>query len=854
MQAAALEPLQVCSQLDSAPDGLSSAQAAARLTRFGPNVLRTHRLQALAVLWRQLHNPLLLLLLATAGMSAAVGERANAYIILAIISMSVGLGFFNEYRSERAMLDLHRRVRYRTMVMRDGVRSSIDVAELVPGDVVDVATGDIVPADVRLCETHDLECDESVLTGESLPALKDPRPLAPSTPLAELANCVFMGTVVKSGAARGVVVATGARTAFGAIAMGLMKQPPETAFQLGLRAFSRLLVNVTLILTAGVFALNAALHHPLLESLLFSLAIAVGLTPQLLPAIVTVSLATGARRLAKRSVIVKRLVSIEDLGNIDVLFTDKTGTLTEGRLDLRASLDPAGHEDAGVLALGLQCNDQRTPLDAAIVEYARAHQVAPTAGSPVATVPFDYDRKRMSVLIEHDGRRTLVVKGAPESVMERCTAVPAGAAATLDALFRSGERVIAVATRDDVAESDLHAGAERDLSLKGFLTFADPPKTSASSSLARLRALGIDVRIITGDNELVARKLCEDLGLPVVHTLLGAELERMSDEDVLGALPLVTIFARVTPEQKSRIIRLQRQSGSDVAFLGDGVNDAVALHEADVGISVDTATDVAKDAAEIILLQKDLGILADGVVDGRRIFANTIKYVLMGTSSNFGNMFSAATASLFLPFLPATAAQLLLNNLLYDTGEMAIPTDNVDEELLKRPAHWDMAYIRRFMLVFGPISSAFDFLTFGVMLWVFNASESLFQAGWFVESLVTQTLVVFLIRTRRVPFFRSRPSFALLTTSLTCAIAGVALPFTPLAPVLGFSTLPIRFFGMLAGMVVAYLLLVDAAKAFFYRRMERPPARPKREGRRIRRIAARWSNAPRRFLGTFTGS
>ena len=862
-QAASLQSEQVFTQLGSSPSGLTAAQAAERLARYGPNALAEPRLEMLTVLWRQLRNPLLLLLVATAVTSSALGEHADAFIILAIIALSVGLGFVNEYRSERAMLDLHRRVRHRAIVLRDGAPSSVDVTELVPGDLVELSTGDVVPADVRLTGVNGMECDQSVITGESLPVHKDARPVSGSPAFAQLSNCAFMGTIVKTGSARGIVVATGRYTAFGAIAAHLIKQPPETAFQAGLRSFSRLLVNVTLVLTAAVFAVNAVLHHPLLDSLLFSLAIAVGLTPQLLPAIVTVSLATGARRLAERSVIVKRLVSIEDLGNVDVLFTDKTGTLTEGRITLRAGVDPAGAPSGDVLRLGVVCNDAAqkdgsvvggTPLDAAILEYATANGVNADGATRIAGIPFDYDRQLMSVLYEQGARRTLVVKGAPEAVLQRCEQIPADARATLERLFAAGERVVAVATREPYEESELHAGAESGLRLRGFLTFADPPKQGAAESLSRLRALGIDVRIITGDNEKVAQKVCADLGLPVRETLLGSALEQMSDADLMQALPRTTIFARVTPDQKSRIIRLQRKLGSDVGFLGDGVNDAVALHEADVGISVDTGTDVAKDAAEIVLLAKDLDILADGVMDGRRIFSNTIKYVLMGTSSNFGNMFSAAGSSLFLPFLPATAPQLLLNNLLYDAGEMAIPTDNVDEELLKRPAHWDMSYIRHFMLVFGPISSLFDFATFAAMLWYFHANAPLFRAGWFVESLVTQTLVVFAIRTRRVPFFKSRPSAPLLITTLTCAALGAALPFTPLGTLLGFAAVPLPFFAMLLGMIVCYLVLVEAGKALFYRRLEKAPAPRKPDVRRLRRIASRWTGFPPRFLGTFTGS
>ena len=820
------------------PLGLTAGEVQARLSRYGPNLLAEHRLRALAVLWRQLRNPLLLLLVVTAVISVILKEHADAYIILAIIAMSTGLGFFNEYRSERAMLDLRSRVHHRAIVWRDGTRQAVDVAQIVPGDVVEVTVGDVVPADIRLFEVHGMECDQSVLTGEPQAVAKGKDERA------------FMGTVVKSGTARGTVFATGSRTSFGGIAAHLVKEPPETAFQQGLRAFSRMLVNVTLVLTAAVFAVNAALHHPLFESLLFALAIAVGLTPQLLPAIVTVSLATGARRLAKRSVIVKRLVSIEDLGNVDVLFTDKTGTLTEGQVTLRCGLDPAGEPSMDVVRLGMLCNDASlqadgvvggTPLDAAILEYARRHAVQRNGATRIAGAPFDYDTKVMTALFRQDGQRELIVKGAPEAVLERCENVSQAARAALAALFSAGERVLAVATRQAASDQDLGGKSDRALTLRGFLTFADPPKADAAKSLERLRGLGIDVRIVTGDNEQVAQKLCRDLGLPIRETLRGSDLDGLSDAELMERLPQTSIFARVTPEQKSRIIRLQRKLGSDVAFLGDGVNDAVALHDADVGISVDTGTDVAKDAAEIVLLQKDLGILADGVVEGRRIFANTIKYVLMGTSSNFGNMFSAAVSSLFLPFLPATAPQLLLNNLLYDTGEMAIPTDNVDEDLLKRPAHWDISYIRRFMLAFGPVSSIFDFATFFVMLRIFDAAAPLFRAGWFVESLVTQTLVVFLIRTRRVPFWLSRPSTALLVTTLACAVTGAVIPLTPLGPLIGFAPLPLKFYGILLGMIAAYFVLVDAAKAVFYRLEQRRAPQRKSDVRRIRRLAARWT-------------
>ncbi|MGZ3496334.1 MAG: magnesium-translocating P-type ATPase [Vulcanimicrobiaceae bacterium] len=843
---------EVFERLGTSASGLPGDEAEKRLTIYGANTLGEHRVRFIPVLMRQLRNPLLVLLVVTALTSLLLGEHADAYIIIAIIGLSVGLGFVNEYRSERAMADLHNRVRHRTIVIRDGRAASVDVASLVPGDIVQLAVGDIVPADLRLCEAKDCECDQSVLTGESLPVEKSTAASGASV-LTDASCCAFMGTTVKSGSAKGIVVATGCTTEFGAIAQRLAEHPPETPFQSGLRRFSALLVAVTAVLTISIFAVNAALHHPILESLLFSLAIAVGLTPQLLPAIVTVSLATGAERLAKRSVVVKRLVSIEDLGNVDVLFTDKTGTLTEGRIAFQSALDERGNASEDVLRLGLLCNDAAiagekvvgaTPLDCALWEHALACGTRPPNVERIAEAPFDYDRKLMSVLVKDEGGdRLLISKGAPESVLARCTSVDVDSQSVLDALFASGARVVAVATREHFAGDELRKADEHDLRLRGFIAFADPVKTDAAASIERLRRMGIDVRIITGDNEKVAAKVCSELGVEVGRVISGTELDALGDTELKEALPQTTIFARVSPDQKSRIIRLQRELGSDVGFLGDGVNDAVALHYADVGISVDSGTDVAKDAADIVLLDKDLGILADGVVEGRRIFANTIKYVLMGTSSNFGNMFSAAGASLFLPFLPMTAPQILLNNLLYDVSEMTIPTDNVDEELLRRPSHWDVGFIRRFMIVFGAVSSIFDFLTFWVMLGVFHAHPALFRSGWFVESLLTQSLIIFVIRTRRIPFLRSMPSLPLLVTTLCCVALGALLPFTPIGAIFGFVPLPAAFFGILLGMIATYLILVELAKAFFYRTIS-IPAVPKdlSRARRLGRLAARWTH------------
>ena len=854
VEAAALPADEVLTLVKSTAAGLSQEEAGVRLARIGANALRSHGARPFGVLVRQLRNPLLILLVTAAVASFAVGERTSALIILLIIFLSVGLGFFNEYRSELAVEALHSQLRHTALAVRDGEPIAVDVTELVPGDVVRLSVGDVVPGDVRLLHIEGLECDEAVLTGESLPAEKSSDPITAPESSLDLASCAFMGTVVREGSGMGVVVSTGGRTEFGAIALRLGERQPQTAFQLGLRDFSLLLVRVTAVLAGSILVLNVVIGRSLLESLLFALAIAVGLTPQLLPAIVTISLSTGAKRLAERKVVVKRLVSIEDLGNIVVLFTDKTGTLTEGTITFGAALDAAGRPSDAVLRAGLICNDATlsnghviggNQLDQALCAAPGADRAGIEGARRLAALPFDYQRRLASVLIEGaDGERQIVVKGAPETVLARCTGVLPEAQAVLERQFAAGSRVIAVATRAGDGRRTLNADDEHDLDLTGFLTFIDRPKADAGDALDRLQRLDVSVKVITGDNDRVAQKVCADIGLTVDGTLTGSQLDQLDDAQLAAALPETTIFARVTPEQKSRLIKAQRALGSTVGFLGDGVNDAVALHDADVGISVQTATDVAKDAADIVLLDKDLNILATGIVEGRRIFANTIKYVLMGTSSNFGNMFSAAGASLFLNFLPMLPTQILLNNLLYDASEMAIPTDNVDEEQLQRPAHWDTAFIRRFMTFFGPISSIFDFATFGIMIWVFNAHAPLFRSGWFVESLATQSLIIFAIRTRRVPFFHSTPSTPLTLATLTCVTIGVLLPFSPLAHVLGFVALPASFLAALAAMIVLYLVLVELGKLRFYRvRPHGPPIARRRPDREhwIHHRATRWS-------------
>ncbi|PND57262.1 magnesium-translocating P-type ATPase [Mycobacterium sp. ENV421] len=856
-QVAAAPVDEVLGWLNSSAQGLSSAQASERLQRFGPNAVRTHHVNALAVLGRQLRSAVLILLAATAVVSYFLGDSVQAIIIGVILAASVGLGFVNEYRAERAAAALHSGVHHTAVVRRDGMFAALDVTQLVPGDVIRLSLGEAVPADLRMIEATGLECNESILTGESTGSEKSPHPVAADAELAESTDLAFMGTIVSAGEGVGVVYATGRNAEFGRIAAGLGERQPETDFQVGLRRFSYLLLQVAIALTVLILVSNLLLRKPVIDSVLFSLAIAVGITPQLLPAVVSASLATGSRQLAKARVLVKRLVCIEDLGDIDILITDKTGTLTEGRISLVDAVDHAGTHSDSVLRLGLLATDvdptsggvSANALDAALWESPEAKDLVGAGVRRVGSVPFDHIRRATSVLVDDNGKQIVVLKGAPEQVLARCRMTPQntqGTQETLDSLFAAGRRVVAVAAKPAAELTTITTDDECDLTLAGFVVFADEPKAAARQSLNQLAALGIELKIATGDNPRVAEKVCADLGLASKGTITGAQLEALGADDFSDAAQNHTIFARISPEQKAQLITSARRTGRSVGFLGDGVNDALALHAADVGISVESATDVAKDAADVVLLEKDLSVLATGVAEGRRIFANTIKYVLMGTSSNFGNMFSAAAASALLPFLPMLPSQILLNNLLYDSSQLAIPTDRVDEDQLQAPSHWNIGFIRRFMLTFGPISSLFDFLTFGLMLGVLHAGATEFRTGWFVESLATQTLIIFAIRTRRVPFFRSRASVPLTLTSVAVVAIGILITISPLARPLGFAALPLQFFAALGGFVVVYLILVELTKKWFYAEQTRLAEKPQRtRGRehRIHRRAARFSHS-----------
>jgi Mg2+-importing ATPase len=838
-------------QLETNREGLSAAAAAIRLERDGGNELEQAGRPLVSVLLGQLRSPLLGLLVAAAAVSIAVGEHTSGAIILVIVALSVGLGVFNEYGSEQTLASLRSRTGRRATILRDGVAVEVQAVALVAGDVCLLQVGDVVPADLRLLEAAELTIDEAGLTGEAYPAEKQAASVSSGTSAIH-ANCGYMGSIVRGGRGVGVVAATGMNTRIGGVAGGLQERQPPTTFQRGLSGFAGFLAKVTVLLTVSIFIINAAFGRPILQTLLFALAIAVGLTPQLLPAIVTVSLATGARRMAGKQVLVKRLVSIEDLGNADLLFTDKTGTLTEGEIRLREAVGPTGAPAPDLVRLALLASELHfehgaiplgTTLDLAIwraIEPAVAK--SELDGTPaLARLPFTFERRRTSVVTESQGQRRLLCKGAAEEVLGRCTTVRLNGSQPLDALrgdveaglgrlLDAGHRLLALAERPIDTRGSYGEADEVELELLGFLVFADPPKADAAQSVARLRRLGVELKVLTGDNERTAAYVCREVGLPVEGVARGEDLVGLSDDELSALVARTTIFARVGPEQKAALVAAAQRNGDDVAFLGDGVNDAVALHRADVGISVESAVDVAREAADVVLLEKSLGALADGVVEGRRIFANTMKYVLMGTSSNFGNMFSAAAASLFLSFLPMLPSQILLNNLLYDCSELTIPTDNVDEELLARPEHWDIGFIRRFMAVFGPISSLYDFATFGVMLWIFHAGASLFRSGWFVESLATQALVVFVIRTRRVPFFSSRPSRPLLAATLGVVLVGLLIPYSPVAHLLGFHALPLLFLAILVLMAVTYLALAEIAKSYFFRHeaasaeSSRPPA------------------------------
>jgi Mg2+-importing ATPase len=815
--------------------GLSSEEARARLESVGPNEPVVQRRQAVLVgVLRRLASPLVLILLLSSVAAAVLGEVTDSAIILAVVVLSVIIESIQTRRSEAAAEALKSQVSQQATVLRDGKYCELPRREVVPGDVVRLEAGDMVPADAELLEAKDFHLNEAAMTGESLPVEKHAHGAGEAT--AE--GAVFMGSSVVSGHGVALVTATGPASKFGEIARSLALRAPETEFERGLARFGSFILRTVVFLTLFVFAVMALRQRPALESLLFALSLAVGLTPEFLPMITTVTLSRGASRMAKRKVIVKNLASIQNLGSIDVLCSDKTGTLTAGEMQLSTHVDPFGEASERPLLLtylnsffetgvdnpvdqAVLSKANLNPLDAAVLK----HEHPDIAGfSKVDEVPFDFERRSVSVVAERAGERLLVTKGAPERILaisrdfeqggKVSTLDAAGrerAAATFQELNRQGYRVLGVAYKKPERAGAFSKEDERDLILAGFVSFSDPPRDDAPEVLRELESKGVRVKIISGDNDLVTAHVCRAVGILTEGLLVGEDIEKMSDPALAYNVERVHVFARMSPAQKNRVLHALQRRGHVVGFLGDGINDAPSLHAADVGISVSGATDVARDAADVILLEPSLRVLLDGVIEGRRAFGNVMKYLLMGTSSNFGNMFSMAGAAAFLPFLPMMPSQILLNGFLYDLAQITIPSDNVDEDFVQKPRRWNIDLIRKFMLGMGPVSSLYDFLTFFVLLHVFHASERLFHTGWFVESLATQTLVILVVRTFGNPL-RSRPSHALSITVCGIVALGVVLPYTPVAGWLGFVPPPASFLLFLAGATVTYLFLVQWVK------------------------------------------
>ena len=817
--------------------GLSSAEAEARLDQYGPNepapAKRSSTVVELLLLFL---NPLVIILLVAALASLVLGDASDAVIILVIVLLSIAINFIQTYRSQQAINRLRADVAPTATVLRDGTWQEIARRKVVPDDVVRVSAGDLIPGDGRVLEARDLYVQQAALTGESLPAEKSAHPgdgsqsKGPDAP-----NLVFMGTSVISGIATVVILATGPRTAFGAIAERLAMRPQETEFERSMKRFGMLIMRAVFFLVLFILVVRVAMHKDAFESFVFAVALAVGLTPEFLPMITSVTLARGAVRMARQHVVVKHLPAIQNFGTIDILCSDKTGTLTTGQMILVSSVDYLDKPSDRPLALAyLNSKFQtgiRSPLDTAILKTPRTDGDSYTKCDEI---PFDFERRRLSIVVEkRDGasrERLLITKGAPEGILSLSESYEMEGRTiafdvdtrhkcrqAFDDLSSQGFRVLGVGYRNVDVRDAYSSKDESALVFAGYLAFADPPNPDAADSLAAMKRDGVELKILTGDNELVARHICEQVGLHDPAIILGDELDATSDPALQHLAEQTTVFARVSPVQKHRIIHALKLRGHVVGYMGDGINDAPSLHAADVGISVSSAVDVAREAADIILLKPGLDVLHKGITEGRRASANVLKYLLMGTSSNFGNMFSMAGASLFLPFLPMLPTQILLNNFLYDMAQITIPLDNVDAEYVRAPRKWDMTLIRNFMIFIGPISSIYDFLTFYVLLRIFHAGQPEFHTGWFVESLATQTLVLFVIRTTKNPF-KSRPSMPLATTTILIVILGIWLPYSPVAHHLGFTPLPGPFFTFLAISTVTYLLLVELAKRLLFSR------------------------------------
>ena len=828
-----LDGREVLKILSCTDGGLSVASAADRLKTYGSNTLKgASHSSGILLFLSQFKSPITILLIAAAFLSMGLGDLTDALIILIIILISSFLGFWQEKGAAHAVQELLKLVQIRCRLVRGGQEKDCPMETVVPGDIVVLSAGDVVPGDSLLLDSRELFIDEAAFTGETFPVEKSVGMVAAETPLSGRSNTLFMGSHVISGRAKALVVRTGKRTEFGKISDRLRLRSPETDFEKGIRRFGYMLMEITLLLVLVIFAINVLLHKPVLDSFLFSLALAVGLTPQLLPAIITVNLSAGARAMAKMKVIVKRLSSIENFGSMNILCSDKTGTITDGKVTIKDALDITGQHSEKVLQYaGLNAALQqgfRNPIDEAICAVYKPLSAAYTVQ---CEIPYDFIRKRLTVQVKNGADNFAITKGALSVMLDICTTAETekGDVLPLDdrrklimdryqTLSAAGYRVLGVGYKKTSEAKDFTMEEEKDMVFLGFITLFDPPKKDVGQTLIKLHQLGVQFKVITGDNALVADSIARQIGITEPVILTGAEIRQMSDDALRNQAVGAHIFAEVEPNQKERIILFLKKAGNVVGFMGDGINDAPALHTADVGISVDSAVDVAKEAADIVLLEQDLEVLADGILIGRKTFTNTMKYIFMATSANFGNMFSMAGASLFLPFLPLLPKQILLTNLLTDFPEMTIATDRVDAEAVEGPRRWDIKFIQRFMMIFGLLSSVFDYLTFGVLLYFMKAGEKVFQTGWFIESVVSASLIVLVVRTR-LPFLKSPPGKYLAMATALIVAAVIVLPFTPLAGLLGFVPMPLSFYGWMLLIVAAYIGSAEAAKHWFYKRL-----------------------------------
>jgi P-type Mg2+ transporter len=826
----------VLRRLQSSENGLSESDAKTRLSEGGENVFAKEK--KLNVIWELLSkfkSPLIILLFVAAGISAYFGETVNAIIIFLMIISSAVLDFFEEHNAGQAVKKLLETIKTTAIVVRSEKQREVKVSQICSGDIVLLNSGDLIPADARVISAKDFFVNQSALTGESMPCEKVERVAGVDhKTFAELENIVFAGTNVISGSATVVVINTGSRTEFGKIAGTLSQTQEKSEFEEGIFHFGYFIMKVILFLVMFIFLFNAIFRHNILDSFLFSVAIAVGVTPELLPMIMSITMSQGALKMAKKGAVVKRLSAIPSFGGMDVLCTDKTGTLTEGKIALVKYVDSSGNNSEKVLEYAYLNSFYQTgienPLDQAVIEFKK---IDISKYKKIDEIPYDFTRKRMSVVVE-DGERLMISKGAPEEIFNCCSTYSyngeihlfgeqekAKANSYYEDLSREGYRVLALAIKKVGGEKKLFQKEdERDLEFRGFIAFLDPPKTTVKKVLKELEKMGITIKIITGDNDLVARKICEEIDLSYRGVLIGDDMKNISAESLKHRVENTTIFARFSPADKNRVIAALRSNGHVVGYLGDGINDAPSLRTADVGISVNNAVDAAKESADIVLTHKNLQILRDGVLEGRRVFGNTMKYIMMGLSSNFGNMFSAAGAVVFLPFLPMLPVQILLNNFIYDVSQLTIPTDNVDSEWVVKAKRWDIKFIKRFMFFIGPISSLFDFATFFIFYYGFRVGESFFQTAWFLESLMTQTLVIHIIRTKKVPFLQSRPSFLLLISTFSAVLVGWLIPYTPIGEFFGLVPLPLYMLGTIIGTAVIYLGLVEIGKRIFYRHNE----------------------------------